>query len=77
VGLVNLINLNSLEMICLSGGISNAPADLLLDPLVAFVRGRAYQAISEKVRIDRSALGEDAPLIGASLLHRAFAPERN
>lgn len=77
VGLVNLINLNSLEMICLSGGISNAPAELLLDPLLAFVRSRAYQAISERVQICRSVLGEDAPLIGASLLHRAFASERN
>ncbi len=77
VGLVNLINLNSLEMICLSGGISNAPAELLLDPLIAFVRERAYQAISDKVQIRRSLLGEDAPLIGASLLHRAFASERN
>ena len=75
VGLVNLINLNSLEMICLSGGISNAPAELLLDPLIAFVRGRAYQAISDKVQICRSALGEDAPLIGASLLYHAFSPE--
>lgn len=73
VGLVNLINLNSLEMICLSGGISNAPAELLLDPLTTFVRSRAYQAIADKVQICRSALGEDAPLIGASLLHRAFA----
>jgi glucokinase len=77
VGLVNLINLNSLEMICLSGGISNAPAEFLLDPLIAFVRSRAYQAISDKVQIVHSALGEDAPLIGASLLYHAFAPERN
>ncbi len=77
VGLVNLINLNSLEMICLSGGISNAPAELLLDPLVAFVRGRAYQAISDKVQICRSTLGEDAPLIGASLLYHAIAPDRS
>ncbi|HZZ37864.1 MAG TPA: ROK family protein [Acidobacteriaceae bacterium] len=77
VGLVNLTNLNSLEMICLSGGISNAPAELLLDPLVAFVRNRAYQAISDKVQICRSALGEDAPLIGASLLYHASSPRKD
>lgn len=71
IGLVNLVNLNSLELICISGGISNAPAELLLDPLIAFVRNRAYEAVSEKVRICRSALGENAPLIGAALLHRA------
>lgn len=73
IGLVNLINLNSLEMICISGGISNAPPELLLDPLIAFVRERAYEAVSEKVRLCRSTLGEDAPLIGAALLHHAFA----
>lgn len=75
IGLVNLINLNSLEMICISGGISNAPPDLLLDPLIAFVRSRVYQPISRKVRIAKSTLGEDAPLIGAALLHRAAAGE--
>jgi glucokinase len=73
IGLVNLINLNSLEMICISGGISNAPPELLLEPLIALVRDRAYQAISDKVRICKSTLGEDAPLIGAALLYRAFA----
>lgn len=70
IGLVNLINLNSLELVCISGGISNAPRELLLDPLVAFVRNRAYEAIAEKVQISKSALGEDAPMIGAALLHR-------
>ncbi len=68
IGLVNLINLTSVEMICLSGGISNAPRALLLDPLVEFVRTRAYEAASNSVRICRSMLGEDAPMIGAALL---------
>ena len=70
VGLVNLINLTSVEMVCLSGGISNAPAELLLDPLIAFVRSRAYEMAANQVRICRSTLGEDAPLIGAALLYR-------
>lgn len=70
IGLVNLINLTSVEMICLSGGISNAPAELLLDPLTAFVRSRAYEMAAKQVKICRSTLGEDAPLIGAALLHR-------
>ncbi|HEV2136078.1 MAG TPA: ROK family protein [Terracidiphilus sp.] len=75
IGLVNLINLNSLEMICISGGISNAPPELLLEPLTAFVRSRAYEAVADKVRIARSTLGEDAPLIGAALLYRADADQ--
>lgn len=73
VGLVNLINLASLQMICLSGGISNAPRDLLLDPLIHFVRTRAYQGAAAKVQIVRSILGEDASLIGASLLYSGVA----
>ena len=70
MGLVNLINNNSVELISLSGGISKAPSELLLDPLVEFVRNRAYEYVADKVRVCRSALGEDAPLIGAALLHR-------
>jgi glucokinase len=70
MGLVNLINVSSVELICLSGGISNAPAELLLNPLREFIRGRAYVAVAKNVRICKSVLGEDAPLIGAALLHR-------
>ena len=70
MGLVNLINLSGVELICISGGISNAPSALLMDPLVAFVRANAYVSIAGKVRISLSVLGEDAPLIGAALLYR-------
>jgi glucokinase len=71
MGLVNLINLNSVDLIAISGGISNAPSELLLDPLIEFVRNSAYESAAKKVRVCRSALGEDAPLIGAALLYRA------
>jgi glucokinase len=75
IGLVNLINLTSVEIVALSGGISNAPDVLLLDPLTAFVRTRAYVSAASRVRICRSALGDDAPMIGASLLLRAREAE--
>ena len=70
IGLVNLINLNSIELICISGGISNALRELFLDPLIAFVRNRAYELIADKLCMRRSILGDDAPLIGASLLYQ-------
>jgi glucokinase len=73
IGLVNLTNLNSLELIAISGGISNAPRKLLFDPLVTFVRNHAYETIADKIRICLSSLGEDAPLIGAALLHHTAA----
>lgn len=66
-GIVNLVNLLSLELITISGGISNAPDNLLLNPLHQFVREHAYSAIADKVKIERSVLGDDAPLIGAAL----------
>jgi len=70
MGLVNLININSVELIAISGGISNAPHELLLDPLTLFVRNRAYESVANKVKICNSLLGDDAPLIGAALLYR-------
>jgi glucokinase len=73
MGLVNLININSPQLISISGGISNAPRELLLDPLVDFVRSRAYQSAATGVRICRSQVGEDAPLVGAALLYRENA----
>lgn len=69
IGLVNLINTCSVEVISLSGGISNAPDELLLEPLRKFVRERAYVAVANRVRVCRSPLGEDAPLVGAALFH--------
>ncbi|HLH34292.1 MAG TPA: ribose 5-phosphate isomerase B [Alloacidobacterium sp.] len=69
IGIVNLVNLNSIEIVSISGGISNAPDTLLLNPLREFVRNRAYKLTSEKVHLCKSSLGEDAPLIGAALLY--------
>ena len=73
IGLVNLTNLTSLEMIAISGGISNAPDRLLLDPLRHFVEEHAYSAVARKVKINHSSLGDDAPLIGAALLDETTA----
>ena len=68
IGMVNLINLTSLELISISGGISNAPDRLLLDPLRAFVEDHSYSTVSKKVKIVHSPLGDNAALIGAALL---------
>ena len=67
IGIVNLVNLLSLELIAISGWINDAPDELLLNPLREFVRTHAYPAIAHKVEIIRSVLGNDAPLIGAAL----------
>ena len=68
IGMVNLLNLLSLELISISGGISNAPDSLLLDPLNTFVINHLYPAVSKKIQIVHSPLGDNAALIGAALL---------
>lgn len=70
IGLVSLINLVSPDLISVSGGICDAPTELLFDPLVKFVRERAYPTLSAAAKICRSPLGVDAPLIGVALMHR-------
>ena len=70
MSLVNLINLVSPELLTISGGISNSPAGLLLDPLFDFIRNRAYPLISESIELCRSPLNDDAPLVGAALLYK-------
>ena len=42
IGLVNVIYLDSSEMVCISGGISDA-LEPLLEPLVSFVRKNMYE----------------------------------
>ena len=70
LGLVSLINLLGPALVTLSGGISEAPAELLFDPLVDFVRRNAYPTVAAAAQICRSPLGCDAPLIGVAILHR-------
>jgi glucokinase len=77
IGLVSLVNLIGPELVSISGGISDAPPELLLNPLVEFVQRNAYSGISNKVRICKSPLSDDAPLIGASLLHRQLLPDQS
>jgi glucokinase len=70
LGLVSLVNLVSPNLITISGGICDAPSDLLFDPLVRFVRANAYPTISQSVQIRRSSLGSEAPLIGVTILSK-------
>jgi hypothetical protein len=65
----DLINLVRPEIVCISGGISNAPDRLFFDPLVEFIQQRAYAPVAARVKVVKSALGDDAPMIGASMLH--------
>ncbi len=65
LGLSLLINVLNPEMILIGGGVMTA-GDLLLDPAVAEAGRRSYRAAFEACTIRRTALGNDAGLIGAA-----------
>lgn len=69
-GLINLINILSPQLICISGGISNAHNNFLLRPLRKAIKQNVYKPIADRVKIEKSVLGSDAPLIGAALLYK-------
>ena len=71
IGLSNLINVLQPEVICLGGGISHAPGELLLDPLCEKLKRYVFDD-SAPLRIEKAALGNDAGLIGAALICEAL-----
>ena len=71
IGLSNLINVLQPEVICLGGGISHAPGELLLDPLCEKLKQYVFDD-SAPLRIEKAALGNDAGLIGAALICEAL-----
>ena len=71
-GVTNLVNMLQPEKLALGGGVSDAPAALLLEPLRRTVAeeciGRHAGVYTEIVKAE---LGNDAGIIGAAMLHRA------
>ena len=68
-GLVNLVNIIQPEVICLGGGVSNAPKELLLEPLRELVRAGTYDKYNP-TKLVRASLGNDAGVVGAAMLCR-------
>lgn len=66
LGLGMIINVLNPEMILIGGGIMTA-GDLLLGPAVAEAGRRSYRAAFEACTIGRTALGNDAGLVGAAV----------
>jgi glucokinase len=67
IGLANLVTLFTPEMIVLSGSVMES-ADLFLPRIRSMVDQCCALVPADQVRIVRSALGRDAPLIGASVV---------
>ena len=71
LGITNLINIFQPEVLALSGGLADAPEDLLLKPLRKAVEETCYSRhLGLLPRILRAELGNDAGVVGAALLGR-------
>src|SRR6266498_3472669 len=71
-GVASVINLLNIERIVLGGGVMNA-GDLILKPIIAEVKCRAFQPCFEATQIVAASLGTDAVPLGAALLARDAA----
>ena len=69
IGVANLVTALHPELIVIGGGVSGL-GDLLLDPVRAVVRQRVRMFPSDNVRVECSALGRDAGLLGGIALAR-------
>jgi glucokinase len=67
VGLVNLINIFNPELIIIGGGLANI-GDMLMEPAIKVVEGRAIGAAYEAVRFAPPQLGGDSGVLGAVAL---------
>ena len=67
MGLANLMHAFDPELIVLGGGVSNSFDDFA-DALLAATRRYTMANLRDKVNIAATALGDDAPLLGAARL---------
>jgi glucokinase len=65
VGMANLVNLFSPEMIVIGGGLSNLGSDLL-DPVRRGIRLRAFPSAAEHVTVRSAKLGAEVGIVGAA-----------
>jgi len=67
IGIANLIQLYNPEVVVIGGGIAQA-GRWLFEPIMRTVRARAHMVPASTCRIVPSQLGDDAGIIGASVL---------
>jgi glucokinase len=70
IGLGSLINLLGPDIVLIGGGVAGALGDPYLEIVRASARSQAITDPQGKIGIDRAALGDDAGILGATLLAR-------
>ncbi len=77
IGVANLDNILNPEVIILGGGVMEAAGHRLLKIIKNTVQNRALSVAKNNLRIELSKLGNDAGLIGASLLIQRSVDQSN
>lgn len=71
-GVINLINIFQPQLVCIGGGVSNEDEDLLIEPVRRLVEKESYGSRKGLAEIKKCLLGNDAGIIGAAMLGKAF-----
>jgi glucokinase len=66
-GLAGVVNLLNPEIVIIGGGIADGGAGFV-EAVSAEIRKRAFGTATEKLRVTKASLGNDAGFIGASIL---------
>ncbi len=69
VAIASLAMTLNIETFVIGGSVAKA-GDLLLGPARESLKGYSFRAVSARVRVVASGLGEDAPILGAAVLAR-------
>lgn len=70
LGIAGAVNLLNPEVVVLGGGVVEALGEPFVERVGAYVRKEPLQASTAEVRVVKSALGDDAGIVGAALLVR-------
>ena len=69
IAIASLAMTLNIEQFVIGGSVANA-GDLLLAPTRESLKGYAFKAVSARVKVTESELGEDAPILGAAYMAR-------
>ena len=71
IAIASLAMTLNIETFVIGGGVAKAD-DLLLAPARESLKGYSFQAVSARVKVIASVLGEDAPILGAAHMARGL-----
>ena len=71
IAIASLAMTLNIETFVIGGSVAKA-GDLLLGPARESLKGYSFQAVSARLRVAASKLGEDAPILGAAALARGL-----